>query len=102
MAGRVRRAADAAAGVAFAHHHIAEVERVVHLLVRFFERDAFGAANLVITRCVPLARRGAAMIEDGNAREVNAERLGLAANDRFAPDERDAGEALSDDERGGA
>ena len=70
--------------------------------MRFFEGDAFSAANLVIARRVPLTLRSATMIENGNTYEINAELFSLAANDLFAPDERNACEALSDDERGSA
>ena len=45
----------------------------------FFESDAFSTANLVITGRVPLTLRGAAMIEDSNACEIDAELFGLAA-----------------------
>src|SRR6185503_3694543 len=100
MPGCVGGARDAAVGAAFSYHHVAKIKRVIHLLPRFVQGDAFGSSCFVVTGSVKLQLRRSPMIDYRDSGESRANSGGFLPDDLLGSYEGQLRQALLPAKRG--
>jgi hypothetical protein len=102
MTGGVGGARNATVGLAFAHHHVPEIQWVSHLLAGFVGGHPFGPAYLAVAGRETLDFWGPPVVDNCDPRESISKSVCLIAYYIFAAYQGYSGDTLCDGERGGA